>query len=124
MDWTDEQTSAYLLRLPWTVAPETTPEGDRLLRVAEIPSAVGNGDTDAELEQDFWEALRASLEAYLHFGDPLPLPAGCIPPWEKDLHSVPPPTVYLVRKGLAPSESEATAGAGRFQLIGGPSLAA
>jgi predicted RNase H-like HicB family nuclease len=71
-----------LLALPWTVVPETTPEGDRLLRVREVPSAVGHGETDEELERDLWESLTASLEAYLHFGDPVPLPTGS-PDWSK-----------------------------------------
>ena len=63
-----------LLALPWTIVPETTPEGDRLLRVREIPSAVGHGATDAELERDLWDSLRESLLAYLHFGDAVPQP--------------------------------------------------
>jgi len=64
-----------LLQLPWMVRAETTPEGDRLLRVVEIPSAVGLGDTDEARERDLWVSLEASLRAYLHFGDPVPLPA-------------------------------------------------
>jgi predicted RNase H-like HicB family nuclease len=65
-----------LLRLPWTIVKEITPEGDHLLRVAEIPSAVGSGATSEEMEADLWESLRESLRAYLHFGDPIPMPAG------------------------------------------------
>lgn len=65
-----------LLRLPWTVLREETPEGDVVLRVKEIPSAVGSGDTDEERVADLWESLTASLRAYLHFGDTIPLPAG------------------------------------------------
>jgi hypothetical protein len=84
MSWTLEQRLAYLLRLPWRVVAETTPEGDQLLRCVEIPSAVGEGDTPKQREQDFWESMRASLESYLHFGDTLPLPEGVNRPlpWE------------------------------------------
>lgn len=64
-----------LLRLPWTITVETSPEGDRLLRVREIPSAVGCGATDAEAIADLWASLEASLRAYVHFGDAVPLPA-------------------------------------------------
>jgi hypothetical protein len=69
-----------LLQLPWTVLAETTPEGDRLLRVVEIPSAVGSGDTDEARERDLWAALEASLRAYLHFGDPVPVPERQVAP--------------------------------------------
>lgn len=81
MDWTTGRKLQYLLRLPWTFVVSTTPEGDRLLRVAEIPSAVGEGVAAAELEADLWEALRAALSAYLHFNDPIPLPKGSRLPW-------------------------------------------
>lgn len=70
----------YVLRLPWTFVREVTPEGDTVLRVAEVPSAVGSGETDAELEADAWELFRASLEAYLNFGDAVPLPEEVRPP--------------------------------------------
>lgn len=63
-----------LLALPWTIVAETTPEGDRLLRVREIPSAIGHGETDDELTRDLRESLESSLRAYLHFGDPIPKP--------------------------------------------------
>ena len=69
-----------LMALPWTIVRETTPEGDRLLRVREIPSAVGHGETDDELERDLRESLAASLSAYLHFGDPIPTPGEAVSP--------------------------------------------
>lgn len=81
MTWTIDQKIESLLRLPWTISSETSPEGDRLLRVTEIPSAVGSGTDDLEVEADLWESLRASLVAYLHFDDPIPLPDGCVLPW-------------------------------------------
>lgn len=70
-----------LLRLPWTIVKEVTPEGDILLRVKEIPSAVGSGSTTDELVSDLWESLTESLRAYLHFGDQVPLPLGVSDSW-------------------------------------------
>lgn len=70
-----------LLRLPWTIVKEVTPEGDVLLRVKEIPSAVGSGSTVDELVADLWESLTESLRAYLHFGDRIPLPQGVSDSW-------------------------------------------
>lgn len=78
----------HLLRLPWTIVKEVTPEGDHLLRVAEIPSAVGSGATSAELEADLWESLRESLRTYLHFHDPIPVPSGPQPGWVVSPHLV------------------------------------
>jgi hypothetical protein len=82
MAWTHDEKLEHLLRLPWSLQAETTPEGDRLLRVVEIPSAVGCGASDEELEADLWESLRASLEAYLHFSDPIHVPGGASLPWD------------------------------------------
>lgn len=76
----------HLIRLPWTIVKETTPEGDHLLRVAEIPSAVGSGATSEEMEADLWESLKESLRAYLHFGDPIPMPAGPQAGWVRSPH--------------------------------------
>lgn len=81
MDAKVEAELRRLLFLPWTIVPEVTPEGDRLLRVLEVPSAVGHGETDEELERDLWESLKESLKAYLHFGDPIPLPSGIPQSW-------------------------------------------
>ena len=81
MTWTDERKIEFLLRLPWTLLAETTPEGDSVIRITEIPSAVGTGATRDELEKDLWEALTTALRAYLHFGDPVPVPAGTKLPW-------------------------------------------
>jgi hypothetical protein len=64
-----------LLRLPWSILREVTPEGDTILRVKEIPGAIGSGASDAERERDLWDSLAESLRAYLHFGDPVPVPA-------------------------------------------------
>ena len=103
----------YLLRLPWTFVRETTPEGDTLLRVAEIPSAVGTGETDPDLEADVWASLRASLEAYLHFGDPIPLPRGAHLPWESPGRKSDSPSTVILRQKLRltyPTETAGTQG--------------
>jgi hypothetical protein len=101
---------AYLLRLPWTFVREATPEGDSILRITEIPSAVGTGGTPAELEADAWASLRASLEAYLHFGDPIPLPTGARLPWLSPQQPGPPPK-FIVRQTLRYTSSIETGGA-------------
>lgn len=72
-----------LLHLPWTIVKETTPEGDALLRVKEIPSAVGCGESDDERIKDLWESLTESLRAYVHFGDPVPMPSGVSDSWAR-----------------------------------------
>lgn len=64
------------MSLPWTIVRETTPEGDHVLKIAELPSVVVSGDTDEELHAELSESLRESLRAYLHFGDSIPVPAG------------------------------------------------
>lgn len=99
MTWTTDQKLESLLRLPWTISSETTPEGDRLLRVAEIPSAVGSGTDDLEVESDLWESLRAFLAAYLHFDDEIPLPEGCDLPWSiADRRNEAPKVALIVRQ--------------------------
>lgn len=84
MAWTEEQKLDYLLVLPWTIYSERSPEGERLLRVRELPSVIGSGDTEEEMEQDFWDSLEATLRSYLHFDDEVPLPALSEPlPWKQ-----------------------------------------
>ncbi|MDP9201739.1 MAG: hypothetical protein M3P26_07380 [Gemmatimonadota bacterium] len=85
MAWTLEQKLSYLLLQPWTIIPDLTPEGDKLLRVQELPAAVGTGENDEALTADFWESLRSTLEAYLQMGARPPLPATGVKvlPWEK-----------------------------------------
>lgn len=84
MTWTIEQKLAYLYRLPWTVSTEPGDDpGETLIRVVELPAVVGCGSTEEEVATDFWGAMRAVLESYLHHGDPIPLPEGLGPlPWE------------------------------------------
>jgi len=83
MQWTAESKLKYLLGLAWTVVAERdADEGYTILRVAEIPSVIATGNDDSTLENDFWEALQASLEAALEFGDPINLPPGTKAPWE------------------------------------------
>lgn len=83
MPWTSEEKLGYLMHLPWTI--EATPEDDyTVLRVRELPSVVATGKGSAELEADFWESLKATLETYLHYHDPIPLPAEVAHlPWER-----------------------------------------
>lgn len=82
MAWTAKQKLNYLLQQPWTIVTETTPEGDNLLRVQELPAAVGCGDDTASLEADFWESFVTTLEAYIAVDAIPPLPHGAHPvPW-------------------------------------------
>ena len=82
--WNEQQKLEYLLRLPWTIYPEQTPEGDLLLRVRELPSVMGTGDNEEVIVRDFWDALEATLRSYLHFGDEIPVPLGLKAlPWKQ-----------------------------------------
>lgn len=76
MKWTTEAKVQYLMRLPWTIVPDESEEGDRLLRVAELPAAVGCGETDKALAADFFESFAATLEAYVEADETPPLPEG------------------------------------------------
>ncbi len=96
MAWTREQKLSALLRLPWSIRSEHI-RGDAYWvgRVAEIPSAIGTGDSPAELERDLWDSFRASLEVYLDRGDPIPLPPGVSRlPWERGTRP-PQPSVVM-----------------------------
>ena len=83
MAWSTDEKIEYLLQLPWTIVPSREDE-ETVLRVREIPSVVVSGTEPDTLERDFWESLRASLAAYLHFDDPLPRPGNDARslPWE------------------------------------------
>lgn len=82
MAWTTRQKLDWLIRQRWTIVKDVTPEGDQLLRVVELPAAVGCGDTDESRSADFWESFIATLEAYLATESIPPLPAGAKqPPW-------------------------------------------
>ncbi len=74
MAWDEQRKLAYLLGVPWTIYLETTAEGDRLLRVRELPSVMGTGTSDEEIEREFWDSLESTLRSYLNFGDEVPLP--------------------------------------------------
>lgn len=67
----------WLLRLPWTIrslyVTDETPSY-WCLRCAEIPSAIATGESEAEVEKEFWESLRESLHIYLIHDDPIPVP--------------------------------------------------
>lgn len=82
MAWTVSQKVDHLIRLPWTIVAEKTPEGDSLLRVVELPAAVGSGIDEKSLSDDFWESFVATLEAYIALDSVPPLPAGITSvPW-------------------------------------------
>ena len=101
MTWTTERQIALLMRLPWTIVA-TDEDGERVLRVREIPSVIATGTDPETVEAEFWESLRESLAAYLHFGDPIPKPPGVrLLPWEPGFVSrTPRPrTVFRVAGG-------------------------
>jgi predicted RNase H-like HicB family nuclease len=83
MSWDEQRKLEYLLGLPWTIYTEATAEGERLVRVRELPSVIGSGEGDEEIEREFWESLEATLRSYLHFGDELPLPLDMTLPWKQ-----------------------------------------
>lgn len=92
MEWSRELKLKYLLALSWTVTAQKDPdEGYTILRVAELPSVIATGDEKdiPALTRDFWEALQATLESALEFGDPIPLPRGAIAPWEQTSQPTP-----------------------------------
>lgn len=69
-------TMAEYLRMPWTIERSVhDDDGEYIaLRVRELPGFVVAGQTDAEVEQMFWDALPAFLESYLEDGEAPPLP--------------------------------------------------
>lgn len=94
MPWSKEQKLEFLLRAPWTISLEISEDGERLLVVREIPAVVGSGETDSEIERDFWESLEETLKAYLHFEDVVPRPVGVAGfPWEANAKQVAASTV-------------------------------
>jgi hypothetical protein len=101
-----------LLHLPWTVVREVSPEGDVLLRVREVPSAVGTGASDEERIADMWESLSESLRALLHFGDPIPLPDGLGQSWPRLSPPVAPKSelYYASVQGTSTGASDALVG--------------
>lgn len=99
MEWSPEAKLTYLMSLSWTVRAERDPdEGYLVLRVAELPSVIATGSDEKALENDFWESLRASLEAALEFADPIQLPKGARVPWEPSGQPTPLRNV-LVKQG-------------------------
>jgi hypothetical protein len=85
MSWTTEQKVESLMRLPWTVTSEAADDPNEfVVRVKELPGTIVIG-TKEEIDEEFWGALRASIEARLEFGDKFDvLPPGvpCVP-WER-----------------------------------------
>lgn len=105
----NEKDLQRLLRLPWTVIRDVTPEGDVLLRVREIPSAVGSGESDEECVADLWESLAESLRALIHFGDPVPLPDGVNALWTRMSQPAPEHQAEFFFVGLQNTSSGAAA---------------
>lgn len=65
----------YLL-MPWTLVPGSDEDSPYTLRVAEIPAVLGVGNSEKEVEQSFWEAMRSVLSSYIEDGEVLPKPRG------------------------------------------------
>lgn len=80
--WNRESKLDALMRLPWSVTVEREDDGSLFARVAEVPDAIADGEDDKSLARDLWDSLRASLALRLDQGDPIPLPAGRLLPWE------------------------------------------
>lgn len=104
--WTNQRKLELLLRLPWTVVPEKD-EDDLILRVEELPSVIATGRTEQQVEADFWESLRATLETYLQFDDPVPKPRSISAfPWEPGFRKLTPGMVRVIVHG--PEQMEVT----------------
>lgn len=81
-NWTSQQQLTALMRLPWSLRIERDEsDGSLIAEVAEIPDAIATGNTAKELAKDLWESLAASLQIRLEHGDMIPLPPGCVLPW-------------------------------------------
>ena len=110
MPWTHDQKISGLMRLPWTVQVEAADDpGEIVVRISELPGMIVIG-TAAEVEKEFWPALKASLECCLQFGDEnsLPLPPSVSAlPW--NAKAAPSFALGLVVKPAAPSGASLTA---------------
>jgi len=67
---------AYYLAQPWTVRVDERFDDDHYFAatIDELPGFVATGNTTAELDASFWEALAAFLESYIEDGEDPPLP--------------------------------------------------
>lgn len=63
-----------LLQRPWTIVTGTKADGARWARCREIEHAVAYAGPSENLDELFWDSLRASLEAMLESGEPIPAP--------------------------------------------------
>lgn len=84
MPWTTDEKVEWLLRLPWAIQVVREEDGGYFARVENLPSAVADGATSADLDASFWASLRETVRAYLEAGDPIPLPGDVTPPWERE----------------------------------------
>lgn len=96
MTWTMEQKISSMLQLPWTVTSDPADDpGEFIVRVKELPGVVVIG-TEAEIEGEFWDALRLAIETRLEHNEPPTLPpkVQCLP-WEQSFTT---PRVVLAHK--------------------------
>ncbi len=63
------------LALPWQIDAGSLEDGVRFARCREIPHAVAFAEPGENLDELFWDSLRASIEAMLATGEPIPTPA-------------------------------------------------
>jgi len=63
-----------LLQRPWTITTGMKADGTRWARCREIEHAVAYAGPSENLDELFWDSLRASLEAMIESGEPIPAP--------------------------------------------------
>jgi hypothetical protein len=97
MTWTIDEKVERLLRLPWTVTSEPADDlGEFVVRIAELPGMIVVG-TPAEINVEFWDALRATLRCYVEVDDRVPLPREVeLYPWERR-QSIRPEDLGIIR---------------------------
>lgn len=101
-DWTTEAKLQALLALPWTLQFSKDPvDGSLIARIAELPDAIGTGETERELATAVYDALEASLDSRLEHDDPIPLPPGCELPWAKGRTPIPTPVILLIKSDFS-----------------------
>lgn len=63
-----------LLQRPWSITTGMKADGTRWARCREIEHAVAYAGPSENLDELFWDSLRASLEAMIESGEPIPAP--------------------------------------------------
>ncbi len=82
--WSAAEKVQYLLTLPWTVAIEVTPDGERIARIHEIPQASARGRNDTRVAQQLWKSLAVAVEEMVRANHEIPAPEGVKLPWLLD----------------------------------------